>query len=300
MAIRMLAPLAAAIVLAAAAAGPARAAELTPFPHGTLHSESFRSAGVHSDGYRYFVWQQGRWLYRVYDDRADQVHDVPVPEGCSLRDVTVNLALFHCEGGGSLNPHLLFLRSRAFVPARRRDDLAGHGYGTIGRHWIGGGFTSPTTGKPVNAYLNWRTGELRQEHPDFGPARDLDDPGLPPLRTGGSFLFDREPPFVARTLPQRSDEPRPLVLDAPRRPRVRLSPCARRCVRMDMSARLVTWAENEGTAGAYDVTARRRYLWRFADLVLAPTVVHTREHVLIGPPPQNPSSPGLLWARLRK
>jgi hypothetical protein len=277
----------------------AAATELTPFPHGSLFTDGTGARGIDSDGFRYLIWRQAESGYRIYDEQTDAVSDVTVPSGCRLVDTTVGLALFTCPGADSLDPHVLFLRSRTFVPARRRDDLTGHRYSAIGRHWIAGQYTSSTSGKLVNVYLNWRTGQLRSKLSDFDTTRDLDDPKLRPLNTGGSRLFAREGPFVARTK-KRPDGSSRLFLEKGREPRLLLSRCAAGCARVDLTARLVTWSGAEGVAGAYDAVSSHHFVWRFAQMTLAPAIVHTRRHVLIGPNPANPDPPALLWARIRK
>jgi hypothetical protein len=286
-------PAAALAILALALAPPAAAAEpaLVPFPFGDAYGDESGARAIQSDGHRFLVWRQARDAHRIFDEDTRQVRDVQTPPNCGVVDAAPNIALVHCAGEGSLNPHLLYLRSGALVPARRREDLESHhGYREIGRHWIRGGYTSPTTQKPVDAYLNWRTGELRAS---YEGAFDLDDPGLAPRPNG---VVAREGDYTLRT-PGRSGG-RTLVLDRARHGRVSLSKCPREpdCLAPSLSAGIVTWSEQGGLVRAYDARRRRFFEWhpRGSEFFGTLYVTHTRRRVLTY------AGAGPVWARIRK
>ena len=243
-----------------------------------------------TDGVRYTAFQRTlRGPLHVTDSRTARTRKVPYDraeaETCRPRDIASGSVLIVCEdaGGRPRRPVVLNLATRKAVrvPGPAPEDY-GNGearYSELGRYWASG-LLEGHRQSFSDAYLNWRTGEVRYGN-EFPPGRrpDINTRNLELLPAAASAAG-----VVAYDAPLRlrRDGQRGLLLERGTKRVARLSKCHMECRYPALSGGVASWAEGR-TVRLYRVRSQRTTRWRLASPLAAlgetgdaPPISHTR------------------------
>lgn len=218
------------------------------------------SAAV-SGGSHEIAYNPAPGVVRVRTADSGKFVDRPVPADCGVADAAAEEMLLACGDLMSSTPAVMPMVGGKLTPLTPPSAPAGSYtvFSTIGRNWIAG-LTFEERSKSL-AFVNWRTGATARH--GFGePARNLDSPGLAPLRRCGSrktFGASNPPLWNGREYLTLS-KGRVALKRCGRQRRV-LHECDAGCAGLALTKRFATWAEGDRAAYVYDIRKRKLRHW---------------------------------------